>query len=206
MVDELGYEKVSLVAHSFGGNAAARFSALYPGRVDKLVLVDAMGPSKAAIEKWEQAGVAKRTRDWLEKRRTARDRAKRFDSIDAAAERLRKGNPGLSADQARYLAGHGVRKDADGYGWKHDPVLGNFMPEDFAIHLSGFWKEIAAPTMIMWGAKSWSPNPATDGSSDYFSNAVNVAFEDAGHWLHHDRLREFVSRVGQFLNDGYLFR
>ena len=199
LVDSLGCDKVSLLAHSFGGNAAARFSALYPDRVNKLVLVDAMGPPQTAIDMWQKEGVVKRTRDWLERRRIARNKSKRLASVEEAAERLKKGNTRLSPEQALHLASHGVRQDNGAFVWKHDPVLGNFLPEDFAIHLSEFWKEITAPTLICWGTEAWTPNPATDGSSDHFSNVVNATFEGAAHWLHHDQLEEFVNQVREFL-------
>ncbi len=198
-VDTLGFDTVTLVAHSFGGNAAARFAALYPERVDRLVLVDAMGPSRKAIEHWETLGALKRTRDWLEKRRTARDRHKLIPSVEDAARRLRRGNASLSEEQSLHLATHALRETDAGYVWKHDPLIGNFMPEDFAVHLSGFWQEILAPTLICWGTETWNPNPATDGSSDYFKEAAVSVFDKAGHWLHHDQPDEFVSRLKHFL-------
>ena len=199
LVDTLGFAKVTLIAHSFGGNAAARFSGLYPDRVSKLVLVDAMGPSQSAIDHWEELGAVKRTRDWLEKRRVARTKEKRIATVEEAAGRLRKGNPGLSAEQAFHLASHGVRAKDGSFVWKHDPVLGNFLPEDFAIHLAEFWQEVTAPTLTIWGGKSWTSNPATNGNADHFQNVVNVVFDNAGHWIHHDELVEFVVRVRQFL-------
>jgi len=199
LVDHLGRDKVTLVAHSYGGNAAARFAALYPERVERLVLVDAMGPSDDAIANWEKMGAVTRTREWLEKRRVARSRGKRIASIEEAADRLRRGNPSLSGEQALHLATHAVRAKDGGYVWKHDPVTGNFLPEDFAVHLSDFWREIGAPTLLCWGTRTWNPNPATCGYTDFFSNVRNETFEGAGHWLHHDSLEEFVARVRAFL-------
>lgn len=39
----LGLERFDLIGHSFGGMAAAEYAATYPGRVRRLVLIDAMG-------------------------------------------------------------------------------------------------------------------------------------------------------------------
>jgi pimeloyl-ACP methyl ester carboxylesterase len=71
LVDALGSDPVSIVAHSMGGNPAARFAALYPARVRKLVLVDAMGPNAPVVARWAEQGVVKRSREWLQKRRGA---------------------------------------------------------------------------------------------------------------------------------------
>jgi pimeloyl-ACP methyl ester carboxylesterase len=39
----LGLQKFDLVGHSFGGMVAAEYAATYPDRIDKLVLIDALG-------------------------------------------------------------------------------------------------------------------------------------------------------------------
>jgi pimeloyl-ACP methyl ester carboxylesterase len=43
LFDRLGLDKVDLVGHSFGGMAAAEYAAVFPHRVGKLVLIDALG-------------------------------------------------------------------------------------------------------------------------------------------------------------------
>jgi pimeloyl-ACP methyl ester carboxylesterase len=43
LADELPDEPVSLLGHSFGGQIAIRFAALYPERVEQLILVDSSG-------------------------------------------------------------------------------------------------------------------------------------------------------------------
>lgn len=199
LVDTLGYEQVSIVAHSFGGNPATRYAGLYPQRVHKLVLVDAMGPTAPAIARWDEMGVVNRSRAWLEKRRDANKERRRFATIEEGAARLQRSNKRLSEEQARHLTLHGVHHHADGFSWKCDPVMGNFMPEDFALDLADYWREITASTLICWGPESWTTNPATDGRSVHFRNHRNLTIENAGHWLHHDQFETFVAALREFL-------
>lgn len=200
LIDALEAESVTIIAHSLGGNPATRFAALYPDRIDKLVLVDAMGPYPSVVAAWDKEGVVNRSRGWLEKRQQTGARApRRIATVEEAIARMAKVNPHLSAEQVCHLATHAVRQYDDGYSWKYDPHTGNFLPEDFAIHLEPYWREIAAPTLICWGTSSWTSNPATDGSAAHIRNHQNVQFESAGHWIHHDKLDEFVAAVKQFL-------
>lgn len=200
LMETLNLKSAAIVAHSLGGNPSARYAALYPQRVDKLVLVDAMGPSAAIIETWDKQGVVNRSRDWLEKRRETQQKTpRRFATIDDAVARMANANKHLSPEQAHHLALHGVRQNADGYSWKFDPLVGNFQPEDFSIHLAEYWQEITAPTLLCWGPESWTTDPATDGRAAYFRNHQTNTFENAGHWLHHDQLDAFVAALQNFL-------
>ncbi|MEI6126775.1 MAG: alpha/beta hydrolase [Pseudomonadota bacterium] len=52
LLDALGLEKVSLVAHSWGADIAMHFTLLYPERVNKLV---AMEPNIAALIDWRKS-------------------------------------------------------------------------------------------------------------------------------------------------------
>jgi pimeloyl-ACP methyl ester carboxylesterase len=200
LINILGHEQLSIVAHSFGGNVCARYAAMFPGRVRKLVLVDGLGPSAGAVVKWGEIGPVKRTREWMEKRlETAARPPRRFVSLDHAIARMAAANPHLSEHQAHFLAVNGVRRDANGYGWKYDPLVSTFLPEDFSVNLSTFWCEITAPTLVCWGTESWTTNPATDGDAAHFQNKRVLVFEKAGHWLHHDQLEAFVAALQEFL-------
>lgn len=201
LMDSLGSETVSIVAHSFGGNPAVRYTALHPDRVDRLVLIDAMGPTAPVLAKWDELGPLQRTRSWVEKQQALAGKPlRRFASIDEAVKRMARANPHLNAEQARHLTEHGLRRFEDGYSWKYDPRFGNFLPEDFAVHLSAFWREITAPTLICWGTKSWTTNPATDGAVNQFQKVRNATFEGAGHWIHHDQFDAFMAVLTDFLD------
>lgn len=192
------YSQCSIIAHSFGGNATARFAALFPEKVAKLVLVDAMGPSDSVKADWHQQGAIARTKQWLLASLGSAQK-KPIPSIADAASRLRRTNTLVSDSMALHLAQYGVRACDGGFAWKHDPQIGNFLPEDFAIDLAEYWGGIECPTLLCWGDKSWTTNPATDGRSELFKQPINKHFHGAGHWLHHDQRDHFCAVVADFL-------
>jgi pimeloyl-ACP methyl ester carboxylesterase len=200
LVDSLPHERMSIVAHSLGGNVMARFAAVFPERVARLALIEGLGPSPEAIVEWDRKGPVLRTRTWIDTLRSAADQAPRIlESIDAARARLMKANPNLSADHALDLARHAVRPHAGGYIWKHDPLVSAFTPEDFALENAHFWKAIVSPTLLFQGAKSWSTNPEGDGRAAHIRDHRTVVIEEAGHWLHHDQFDSFITSLRAFL-------
>jgi pimeloyl-ACP methyl ester carboxylesterase len=201
LIDTLGRDEVTIVAHSFGAGIASRYAAVYPDRVAKLAVVDGFGPSLQNYADWANAGPVPRTREWLEQRRSMRDKTpRRFATLDEAVARMAAGNPRLTPAQARYLTVHGVRRHADGYGWKFDPRVSLFTPEDFCIPLTEFWREIKAPTLLCYGSQSWSTDPEADGRAGNLRDRRTMAIEHAGHWPHHDQFDAFTRVLGDFLS------
>jgi pimeloyl-ACP methyl ester carboxylesterase len=200
MIELLGPEPVTVVAHSFGGNVVARYAGIYPERIGKIVFVDSLGPTPDNYRNWDSEGPVSRTRGWIEQRRDSRlMHVRRLPSIEDGAARMQKTNPRLSAEQAFHLASYGMRKHEDGYAWKFDPRVSMFAPEDFAVQGSPYWSQITAPTLILSGKKSWTSDPVADGRAAFFQNVRCVALENAGHWLHHDELDAFLALLSEFL-------
>jgi pimeloyl-ACP methyl ester carboxylesterase len=119
--------------------------------------------------------------------------------VQDAVARMAAANRHLSEDHAHHLAVHGIRLHADGYGWKYDPDVFNFLPEDFAVDSAAFWHEIEAPTLLCWGTESWTTNPEIDPRTASFRDQRTTVFENAGHWLHHDQLNAFLAVLNEFL-------
>ena len=63
-------------------------------------------------------------------------------------------------------------------------------------------RRIMCPTLLVRGTESWASDPALDGRPEPFANARCVNVEGPGHWVHHDRLPEFVRLVRSFLAEG----
>lgn len=193
-------EPVTIVGHSFGAGIGSRFAGLYPDRIHKIAIVDGFGPSPDDYANWAKAGPVKRLGDWVAQRRDPKRKSpRRLATIDDAASRLAAGNPRLSPEQARHLAEHGVRLHPDGYGWKFDPRVSMFTPEDFSIQLTHFWREIPAPALLCYGAQSWSKDPEANGQAEAFRDRRTVCIEDAGHWPHHDQFDAFIAALQDFL-------
>jgi pimeloyl-ACP methyl ester carboxylesterase len=202
LVAELGCESLAVVAHSLGGNIMARFTAAFPQRVQKLALIEGLGPSLEALTSWSQRGPVRRMRDWIETQQAALSKAPHvLATFEDAVARIRKMNPRLSAEQAGHLARHGIRQHADGYRWKNDPLVPSFAPEDFSADNTAFWREIGCPTLLLYGADSWTTNPETDGRARHFAAHRTLVIDRAGHWLHHDQFDLTIAALREFLDD-----
>lgn len=201
LISQLGFERVPLVGHSLGGNISLRYAAAFPEHVERLVVIEGIGAAPDVAARSEAVPVSEKMRTWIETRRKGLERTPRvFEDLAEATERYHKANPLLSAELAGHLTLHGTREVEGGLTWKFDPLLATMMPEDFAqakkMEMMG---DIKAPTLLIYGDKSWASNPRNDGRMDHFQNVRLETFEDAGHWVHHDAPETFTATVTEFL-------
>jgi pimeloyl-ACP methyl ester carboxylesterase len=73
-------------------------------------------------------------------------------------------------------------------------------PWDFGgDQVRALWSDIACPVLLISGAESWAGRSGIDLLRD-FRNARHEIVENAGHWLHHDRLDAVTDLVRDFLD------
>jgi pimeloyl-ACP methyl ester carboxylesterase len=193
---------VTLIAHSLGGNIALRYAGLYPQNVARLVAIEGLGPSPKTQAKRLAQSFPDRMRAWIDEQRGLSGRLpRRYASIEDALKRMQEENKHLSPEQARHLTQHGVNQNEDGtYSWKFDNYVRSWPPYDMAVaDVEGLWARIACPTLLVYGKESWASNPVEDGRAGHFRNAEVVTFDGAGHWVHHDKLAQFIALVRRFL-------
>lgn len=193
---------VTIIAHSLGGHIALRYAGIYPENVARIVAIEGLGmpPEKEA----ERAAmrIEDRMRQWIdEQRRLSGRQPRRYTSIDEALARMQAENRHLTPAQARHLTVHGISQNEDGsYSWKFDNYVRPMSPVDMTqAEQHHLWSRITCPTLLVYGRESWASNPAEDGNVDRFPNARVAEFNNAGHWVHHDRLDDFITEVKQFL-------
>jgi pimeloyl-ACP methyl ester carboxylesterase len=202
LVHTLGYDKVTIIAHSLGGSIATRFTGLYPGKVEKFVNIEGLGPPPKIRRQMDGKGIGERLRQWIEDKRKASGRVpRRYATRRDAYQRMKEENTFLTEDQARHLTIHGASRNEDGtWSWKFDNYLnvwsGSDTPTDQIVEL---WKAITCPMLLLWGKDSFAASPASDGRLDYFPSARLIEYENAGHWLHHDQFDRFMADVKAFL-------
>jgi pimeloyl-ACP methyl ester carboxylesterase len=177
VLDHLAYAKVTLMGLSFGGWLAAEIAATCPHRLDKLVLVGAVGIKVSDRE----------TPDILDL----------FNTAPAVVERRRwhdpaKWAPDYDAMSDDALVAHARNRDALClYAWDpymHNPRLKRWLPR------------IAVPTLALWGASDGVVKPAYGRAySALIPGARFEVIEAAGHHPEIEQSVAFAERVVAFL-------
>ncbi len=202
LIHQQGLAPATIIAHSLGGNIALRYSGVFPEQVRRLVAIEGLGPSPAMEAELAKKTAAERMRGWVgAQRKLAARMPRKYASLDEAYARMKEENAHLSPEQAMHLTRHGVRQNEDGtYSWKFDNYIRSWPPYDMTRDdIRSLWGQISCPTLLIYGSDSWASNPAADGRVAHFANARVELIQGAGHWVHHDRLEEFMGHVVPFL-------
>lgn len=203
LIHQLELAPVTIVSHSLGGNISIRYAGLYPDNVRKLVAIEGLGPSPERLKEMRSTPFHEHWTKWIDAKRHASARlTKRYDTFDAALDRMHEANAYLTREQARHLTTHAVIRNEDGtFSWKFDPHLHAWPPEDWTPEqMQELWGRITCPTRMVYGNDSWASNPVKDGRIEHFGDNVSVTdYDRAGHWVHHDRFDDFMAEVKEFI-------
>ena len=119
VLDHFGWERVTWLGHSLGGTLASLFAALYPDRVETLLLVEALGPLTVTPEQsLDQLRRGIDERIAFAKRRPLRV----FPDLESAIA-VRSAVSGLSREAAKPIVERGVDAVDGGFVWSRDPKL-----------------------------------------------------------------------------------
>ena len=141
--------------------------------------------------------------EWIREQRGLAGRLpRRYASIEDAFRRMQEENPHLSAEQARHLTVHGVNQNEDGtYSWKFD----NYVRRVPALRhaRAGHQAPLVAHRLpdapaLRQGEPLRQPGRGRPRRRRSATPRV-IGIDRAGHWLHHDRLDEFLRVVRDFL-------
>jgi pimeloyl-ACP methyl ester carboxylesterase len=190
-----------LVGHSMGGNVAAMYAGIRPGRVAKLVNLEGFGLTGAHADK-----APERYARWLDElgdKPGFRD----YDSFEALAARLRGNNSRLSGEKALFLARHWGRAKPDGrVELASDPAHKLVNPTLYRIEeAEACWRKVAAPVLWVAGAESKAPEMLKLSSADLaarkacFQRLTERVVPEAGHMLHHDQPGRLAAVIEEFL-------
>ena len=114
---------------------------------------------------------------------------------------MKQANPHLSDEVARHLTLHGTNWDPDGsLVWKFDNYVRAISPLGHHMDdVAELYGQITSPTLIFWGLESFAPVPDNDPRVNAIRNRKLVKVPKAGHWVHHDQLKLFLSETANFL-------
>lgn len=199
LIDAVAHEPMVLLGHSLGAGIALLQSGVFPESVKAVVAIEGLGPPAAMLR---ETAAHERMEQWVRDMQALAQRTPReYPDIEQAVARMREANPHLSLEQARHLTIHGVRRNENGtYSWKYDNYTRATSPYVFNLKdAMEIWSRIRCPTLLVRGDESWAGDWERDGRLDAFHNAKLVTIHGAGHWVHHDRLANFLEVMHQFL-------
>ncbi len=200
LMSAIGTEPATFIGHSLGGAVVLQYAGVFPERVRAVVAIEGLGPPPSMIQ---ESAAHQRMRNWIEVMQAlARRKVREYPTLEDALRRMREANPHLSVEQARHLTIHGVRRNENGsYSWKFDNYVHATSPYLFNLKdAREIWGRITSPCLLVRGDESpWAGEPERDGRLSAFRDAQSVVIRGAGHWVHHDRLAEFLGVVSGFL-------
>lgn len=118
--DALGWERFAVLAHSMGGAIASLLAAVAPERVERLHLIEALGPLSGTEDT-----TAERLRDAVAKRRALDGKRKRVFRDPGLGVQARMQNNITELDEvsAQLLVARGMCPVDGGYEWSSDARL-----------------------------------------------------------------------------------
>jgi pimeloyl-ACP methyl ester carboxylesterase len=192
---------VQLIGHSMGGNIACTYAGIRPQRVARLVSMEGYGLARTMPEQ-----APARYERWLAEIRGTQ-RFTTYATFDAVADRLKKNNPRLSDEQARFLALHWAKPLAPGeIALSSDPrhKIVNPVLHRIEEHLA-CWRRVTAPVLWIAGADVSASGWRADAASQLaerkaaFKHFHEVTLDDCGHMMHHDQPARLAAVIEDFI-------
>ncbi|WP_394837093.1 alpha/beta hydrolase [Pendulispora rubella] len=191
LVHALGYERVHLVGHDWGGVVAFHVTAAHPELVERLVILN--GPHPNVFRKSLFRSQAQRIRAWyvflfqlpfLPERMLARK--------GTLARMLRLYGPGVFSKEDLATYTDAVRK----------PGAARCMVNYYRA--ASRWHHeipvITRPTLVLWGEKDLALHPSqVDGLEKHVTDLTVKRFPDATHWLNEEKPVEVHEEIVRFL-------
>ena len=201
LIDALGYDRVTVAGHDWGGIVAIALASHHPDRVERLILANAPHPSAlraALLDDRAQAAAS----DYLARLRGPDpEQLLLADGPASAWDRIFAGTPIDSATRQAMISDWSVAGTVNTMcRWYCDnPYL--TAP---AHQVSPPWNEgglrVTAPTLLLWGMQDRALQPSLIGrSAAYFDRIDIVRLYDAGHDIIHTRADKVARHIREYL-------
>lgn len=210
LADHLGYSKLTLIAHDWGGAIAWVFALKYPNYLDKLVIINAPHPIVFQRELLENPAQQEASQYMLVFRSEVAESMLSSENYaplvqNTLSEGLEKGFFTEEDKQAYLTAWSQPGALTGGLNYYRAAEVGPPTNEEDKSRLTAFSANfpdpiIQVPTLVIWGEKDPYLLPGNlEGLSDYVPNLTIKRIEDGSHWVVHEQpklvnqyIREFI--------------
>ncbi len=197
LADALGWERFSLLGHSMGAGIASVLAAAAPERIEKLVLIEALGALAETVER-----TTARWREAVAAARALPGKSLRVFPDLATPVRARMRANQLSEPMARLLVERGVRAVADGHVWSSDPRLTLPTPQRLGeAQIAHLVTGIPCPTRVIYAhpAQVYFPEPLRSDRAALLPQGELFVL-DGTHHLHMEDPAAVAAVIAPFLD------
>ncbi len=193
LADRLGWERFSLLGHSMGAGVAPLVAGTVPERVDRLVLIEGLGPLTSLAED-APAQLARALA--FEARPPAI-----YSSYEQAVERIASTRGGLSRESAELLAERVVVSVPGGFSFAHDPRLR--APSRLRLtepEVLAFFRRVTCPALIIEAENGMRFNEhVVEGRLKALQGPVELVRLAGGHHLHLEDPEPVAAEIRRYL-------
>lgn len=199
LIDALGYEKVNIVGHDWGGIVAWTLAHKHPERLHKLGILNVPHPS--VMRKFLSHDLEQMRRSWYVA----------FFQLPWLPEAWMRRDNWRGAELA--LRGSGkihtfTNEDIEKYkeAWLQPDAMTSMLNWYRASVRNISWASkdmrIKVPTLMMWGMKDFAlTHRMARPSMDYVDEGNLILFPEATHWVQHDAAEEVNHYLIDFIFD-----
>lgn len=194
--ESLDIEVAHILGHSMGGAIACLYAACFPERVDRLIIIEGLGPLSAELD------------DLIENIRHFHLKSNKISQLttgcyptvdDAATARARKGY--IQHEQAKILAERGTKPIPDGVQWRHDPKL--YLPSPMRLteeQVCYFLAAITAPLLFIKATDGFSYAPHKFKRRLEMIKDLSTVEIQGGHHVHMEQIKSISAQILSFLH------
>lgn len=192
----LNKKQVTLIGHSLGGSMGLMYAGCFPDKVNKLVLLESVGPYARADEDIPLIMAQK-----LKGPRAVDPSF--YPTLEDSAKAIKVRFPLIPDEMCAYMAQYGSRSAKDGYVWKYDPVF-RFRSTTMLSEgqIAAFIKRVSCPMLVVYGTASDFMKSARAPRLELFKDTKVVALEGVGHHIPHEKPDELAKLIAPFLFPG----
>ncbi|MCB1838241.1 MAG: alpha/beta hydrolase [Alcanivoracaceae bacterium] len=195
LLDDAGIGKCILLGHSMGAGIASLFAATFPERVEKLVLVEGIGPMSG--EPAESPQQLRRSID--ETQALAGKQKPCYAKFNDAVTARTRGFGGLSEACSALLCERGLVQMEQGWTWRSDARLciasSLRMTEP---QVEAFLRAIQAPTLLVVGEQGMGGNGMFDHRTHWIAS-LQVVRLPGRHHLHMESPQPVANSINEFI-------
>lgn len=195
----LGWSRFSLLGHSLGGAVASAYAAAHPERVERLLLVESLGPLTQTAE-----AALDQLRKGAADREGYSDKALRIFPDIAMAVTTRERAGGISNAAALALVERGLRAVDGGWSWSSDPRLTLASPLRYTEEqIRTILRGITAPALLVLcePATPYLPSAMMDARASCIAG-IRVERMPGNHHLHLENPAPVAEAILRFCADG----